>query len=1156
MAVQTNNVAGGTTVQYFTDTSGSKWVEVVASTGISLGISDAGSSSILLKLQQSIVTERRIISDLNSQLVESQAILDDPTASGRLKLSAQRSVAAVTRSIQTSESNILGATSASADISSNYSSVFSTLVAAEAVPAASETAGTKVTDQAVPETPLTTAAATPISAPITDGVASNETSALIAPDEPLTSGEEDNIRTSDNFDTDEVDPIARIAAADTDDASDASSSAETQLKLDVSKTAAVATDEIEIPVPTQNPLHSYATSTYGITLSVLSKLDYMHLVNNPISSTWRPTYTLISSGGGGRDNRSEFFTDDFYFDNLKMTTVIGASSNTRGTNAINITFTVIEPYGLTLLDRIIDVCADPKVNGKNYLQQPYLLEVDFYGSTDLGEMHSKIPELQKRIPIKILELKVKVGARGTEYAMMAIPFGHTALLESTSATPANFEIKASTVGDFFDAISGDNLIEQVAVKNAERDEFKMVTDQMNEAEASGAMDRVNELSQHYSALKKNINSPYSVTSYAGAWNAWQQKAADGKHVGIANQIKFNIHPLFINSPIVDPTKMPYTRSDMPSVGGGRGSQGGPTAAQVAQGNNPTISSATPTNSFDPSKMIFGISSGTSITDIINLVMKNSDYIKSQVTDPLSDKNTLPVDKTVKYFKVTTKVELIDFDELRNEYATLTTFFVWPYEYFNSKVPALPVAKPKGAVKAYNYIYTGKNIDIIEFALDFDTAFYTTVVVNREKTEAVSAAGDAGSGEASADIQRRQPTHNDRVATATTKLVGNEADVSSTGTDTAKTVLVANAMKSIYSGSRGDMLNVKLKILGDPHFIKQDDVYANPGQSNYTGNKTMIVPGALNMDRGEIFCTINFSTPTDMDDATGLLRNDPRYTSAGFSGYYKILTVSSEFSRGQFIQTLDCIRTFDQPALNSTTQRSQKDSDQALVLMNSSRTPSTLTVDDTTLITMNTATSTLLTNQQGSEEEYSTPLALATTQGDDNNSEDTTASSNGLAIASDLQDAPEVDAGDATVAATPGTVNASPSVQTELSQQQINTNYYSTLTEVKSQIGSISTLVTQAIAQQTTLSNRKAILENRLVALDPAVDDMSESQLIAKYPEYGILAAQLTSGRNTIDSGYAQMKSLTASIFPPPANSTASVTIVYETSVYGQTPVIS
>jgi hypothetical protein len=459
------------------------------------------------------------------------------------------------------------------------------------------------------------------------------------------------------------------------------------------------------------------------------------------------------------------------------------------------------------------------------------------------------------------------------------------------------------------------------------------------------------------------------------------------------------------------------------------------------------------------------------------------------------------------------------------------------------------------VKAYNYIYTGKNIDIIEFALDFDTAFYTTVVVNREKTEAVSAAGDAGNGEASADVQKKQPSHGDRIARATTKPVGNEADVSSTGTDTAKTVLVANAMKSIYSGSRGDMLNVKLKILGDPHFIKQDDVYANPSQSNYAGNKTMIVPGALNMDRGEIFCTINFTTPTDMDDKTGLARNDPRYTSAGFSGYYRVLTVSSEFSRGQFIQTLDCIRTFDQPASTSATQRAQATADQTLLLIDSSRTPDLLTLDDSALIAAAAPLAVLPGTRSSIEEAHSTPDQFAG-RDDDDSSEVTDASARGQIMASDLQDAPEVDAGDASVTASPRTVNASPAAQTELSQQQINTNYYSTLNEVKSQIGSISTSVTQAIAQQTTLSNQKAILENRLVALDPAVDNMSESQLIAKYPEYGILAAQLTSGRNTIDSGYAQMKSLTASIFPPPANSTASVTIVYETSVYGQTPVIS
>lgn len=712
----------------------------------------------------------------------------------------------------------------------------------------------------------------------------------------------------DNAEKQDVEPEAQSVSIKSDDDKGTTSVASTN--------TVKSAEQIETPAPAINPLHSYATSTYGITLSVLSKECHKELINGKTTGSWTPTYSLISSGSGDHTNRHPAFHDDFYFDNLRMTTMIGTSANSRGTNAIQISFTIIEPYGMTLIDRIIDVAADPKVKSKNYLQQPYLLEINFYGSTELGEMHTRIPELQKRIPIKIIEMKIKVGSKGTEYSVSAVPYNHGALMESTNSTPANFEVRAKSVGDFFDSIDADQLVQQVTEKNDQREDFKKITDQINEAEASGAMDRVNELSKQYNELKKTINTPYSVTSYAGAWNAWQQKAADGKHVKIPNQIRFEFDKEIKDSLIVDPDKMPYSRSDMPPPSE-------KTNKAAAQDNNTTVSKKTPSNSFDPKTMLFNISSGSSVTDVINLVMRNSDYIKKQVIDPLTDKNTLPENKEVDFYKIIPKVELMDFDDKRNDYAKLTTFYVKKYSYYNTKHPSMSIAKPKGAVKRYDYIYTGKNIDIIDLSLDFDTAYYTTVIVNREKTEAVSSAVGASEGDAEADESKKAPAGAGSATPSVRIPVGNDATASSTGADTAKAVLVANAMKSVMSSSRGDMLNIKLKILGDPHFIKQDDVYANPGQGDYADNKTMINAGTLNMDRGEIFCIVNFKTPVDMDDKTGLIRNDSKYSSSKFSGYYRILSVDNEFSRGQFVQTLDCIRVFDPPADKVDANRVEK-----------------------------------------------------------------------------------------------------------------------------------------------------------------------------------------------------------------------------------------
>ena len=691
-----------------------------------------------------------------------------------------------------------------------------------------------------------------------------------------------------------------VSVANADDSSSASASPASKLILNQTKTF-TSEQTVTTPKPQMNPLHSYATYTYGVTLYVLSKESYNKLITNSADESWITTgaYSLISSASGHHENRHPEFREDFYFDGLTAKTIIGMNSQTRASNAIEFSFNIIEPYGITLLDRLMEVCDDKRIGGGNYVNQPYMLEVNFFGSTELGKPEVPIPNLKKRFPIKIIEIKIKVGAKGTEYICRAVPWSHQAFNETNSTTPVNFEIKASTVGEFFDANVHDNLAQQIKTKDDQRQSFESITAQINEAEMSGAMDRVNELSKQYLELKKSIATPYSASSYAGAWNAWHQKVVDHRHVKFANRVKFVIDDEIKNSPIVDPTKLSYSRSNMSLVNN----------KSAAQDKNAAVSSKTPANGFDPNTMIFNISSGTNVVDVINLVLRNSDYIKSQVVDPLTDKADFKKDAKVDYFKIIPKITLLDFDPLRNEFSREITYYIKKYSYVNTKHPNLPYGKVDGAVKEYNYIYTGKNIDILDLQIDFDTAYYTSKIVNRNTAEATSGAILASDGNETAPDTAQKAPGAGTVAPVTVVPINGDGSAQSTGADTAKTVLVANAMKSIYSSSRGDMLNVKMKILGDPHFIKQDDIYVTPDDPAAT-NATMINNGTLNLDRGEIFCTLNFRSPTDMDDATGLAKFNPKYKESKFSGYYRVLVVDNEFKGGQFVQTLDLVRIFD------------------------------------------------------------------------------------------------------------------------------------------------------------------------------------------------------------------------------------------------------
>jgi hypothetical protein len=104
-------------------------------------------------------------------------------------------------------------------------------------------------------------------------------------------------------------------------------------------------------------------------------------------------------------------------------------------------------------------------------------------------------------------------------------------------------------------------------------------------------------------------------------------------------------------------------------------------------------------------------------------------------------------------------------------------------------------------------------------------------------------------------------------------------------------------------SAGDMLNLDLKISGDPDFIKQDDVFLNPTAAGRGQVNTM---NSINMDAGEVHVNLEFRTYTDIDQEKGIMINNLE-RSSGFSGVYRVLQVENIFDRGQFTQNLNCVR---------------------------------------------------------------------------------------------------------------------------------------------------------------------------------------------------------------------------------------------------------
>ena len=688
----------------------------------------------------------------------------------------------------------------------------------------------------------------------------------------------------------------------------------------------------EKPVPikvTPNPLHAYATYTYSISLHLLTPEAYNTLAEG---GDWLPEAKTLIAGGGrwGTDktNKNTFtraaqFKDDFYFDGLSLETIIGLNTQSKGANAIEFKFTIVEPYGFTLINRLLELSLE--MNQPNYLTNPYVLQIDFFGNNDAGEpVHpctdSEGRSLTKFLPCRIVEVLAKVGTAGATYACRAVPYSHAAFAETVGVTPANFEVVASTVGNFFT-----NDVDDAALVQQAQTRFKQTRDAERENIAATAQATTPEKKAEAEAQAKKIASnakaPFTAKSYTGAYNAYQQYLVLNKFCESPVIIKFNIDPEIANSKIV--LKESNSVANTPAVDANNTKE----KQAHTKGNKTDTTGTTRVAAVKNDTARFNVNAGDQILELINKVMRNSEYITNQLKDKddaiQEGKNgetpTNKKGKPLKWFKVVPQLKLTKFDKIRNDWGSEITYHIIPFEHHNSKHPAVSKSNDneirKNLRKKYSYIYSGENNDIIDFALDFNTVFYTAVNVMTENSSRFSTAPDGTTAKPVEGAELADSAPDSQISKGVQRNVIHltNGDISQGGLNASGNPAAqraADLMKSIYSSARGDMINVQLKIVGDPDFIKTDDVYYNPGNANYPEpDETHGPDGSILTDRGDIFSLLSWRTPADLDQETGF-PDFTRFQNSAFDGVYKIIKVTCDFAKGGFEQTLNMIRYHD------------------------------------------------------------------------------------------------------------------------------------------------------------------------------------------------------------------------------------------------------
>jgi len=641
-----------------------------------------------------------------------------------------------------------------------------------------------------------------------------------------------------------------------------------------------------------NPLFDYENYTYNISWHILTVQDYNALVANP-NTKYVPMNCLIASGGKNTATfaRNVNFVEDFYFDDLKILTVVNTKNYNKNSNAITIDFTVIEPNGFTLLNRLQDAVAS--VNGPNYLSQPYLLMIEFTGYKD-GTV-ATIPNQTKYIPMSLISMKTNITPKGAEYRVSAVPYNHKAFDETMIKTPALIKVQAKSVQDLLGTLnaSDPNTVAAINAARSERAEAIALNNdpEFNNFATAEALDATRRVARS--------NIEYSSQGLVDGINSWLQSVSQNTQaIRFPSIYRVVFDPEIGNSALV----VPNSNQGSNNISNSATSNDSRNNVRAAAGIN--------VGAIDFNAGVFSIKPGTSILSVIDYAVRNSKYVTSQLVDPLANnvgisQFRLKFGQSLRWYRVIPSIKLGQYDPVTKKYQMFVTFYIKPWTV-SVKNPFAPLGRAEGYTKKYDYIFTGQNRDVLDCKIDFDMLFYLQLTADPNKVRQTETGGASTpdtnvNGSIIVPNSLTQPI-------AVNYVSSNQTTSVRTGPDQAKAVRGADTQRDLTLNSRGDMINVQLRIVGDPHFIKQDDLFLN---QNLTPTNSMFVSNnnqSLVFDDGELYVYLNIVSPTDYADNTGLaIPGVGKYQYSAFSGVYKIITVNNEFRAGKFEQVLDLVR---------------------------------------------------------------------------------------------------------------------------------------------------------------------------------------------------------------------------------------------------------
>ena len=557
---------------------------------------------------------------------------------------------------------------------------------------------------------------------------------------------------------------------------------------------------------------------------------------------------------------------DMFIENVEIDTLMAFTEGSGSTLPTQVKFEVIEPYSVNGFIEAMHVAAIA-AGYPSYLQASFVLKLEFWGYPDAGDFSEpvKIPKSERYFPIGLTGIEVDITERGTRYRCTAVPFNERAFGEP-NVIKKPIQMSGPTVGAILFSL------------------IKNINEQVSKSDKDGKSESLGNKHDTYSIK-------FPLWSDTEGWT-------DG-----FNEIAFSRLSEILKDNALYKMVDPAT-AGKPDAYKKQGSNQPPPAQQSKEPE---------AIKYTPGETVIQFAENMNIHEAITSVIRDSEYTRNILKDV---KKNIDQFGMIDYFMV--KVEVTNLDVInettKKPFQNFEYVVTTPYKVHYTRIPTYGQSQIDDknlkllSLRQYNYIYTGKNIDIVNFKLNFNTLFFEAVPAAMGNNDTPSAKTGAAPDNGIVVRQNATPTETvqkQQVPTPPTKV--ESSPVQATGGNAGQPLndpyaILAKKMHSAIIDSKASMITGEIEILGDPFYL------ATGGVGNYVStpdSRGKTKDGEADHIFSEVLITINFRNPVDINPDTGMMIFDPELIP--FSGVYKVNKASSTFKDGTFKQRLEILR---------------------------------------------------------------------------------------------------------------------------------------------------------------------------------------------------------------------------------------------------------